>query len=150
MKSIDPSRPTLRKNAIIIAKIAIKSLLEHYPMVSFHQDTQRLAIGTIEASIIVYDLRTAQKWRILEGHTAPLSVISFSSDGSTLVSYSYQESSVKVWKTGNTGFFSGLFDVQGKCMETIPVPHATRESKLPDIFNNCKMEVYIYLFIINV
>jgi len=36
-------------------------------MVSFHQPSQRFAVGTVESNILVYDLRTATKMRVLEG-----------------------------------------------------------------------------------
>jgi hypothetical protein len=42
-------------------------LLQKYPMVSFHQESQRLAVGTSENVIIIYDLKTATRWHVLEG-----------------------------------------------------------------------------------
>ena len=34
-------------------------------------------MGTTEAVVILYDLRTATKWRILEGHTGPVTALAF-------------------------------------------------------------------------
>lgn len=48
----------------------------------------------------------------LNDHILPISCVSFSPDGSILVSYSSEEGKVKIWKTGSTGFLGGLFDVQ--------------------------------------
>lgn len=35
-------------------------------MVSFHQESQHLAVGTKENVIIIYDLKTATRWHVLE------------------------------------------------------------------------------------
>ena len=40
--------------------------VRRYPMVHFNQPTQRLAVGTAEGVVLLYDLRTATKWRILQ------------------------------------------------------------------------------------
>ncbi len=45
-------------------------LVQKYPSVAFHQKTQLFAVGTgasNQSQIMIYDLRTATKWRILEG-----------------------------------------------------------------------------------
>lgn len=37
-----------------------------YPSVDFHGPSQKLAVGTLEGAAIVYDLRTATRWVVLE------------------------------------------------------------------------------------
>lgn len=74
----------------------------------FHTATQRLAVGTNEGAIIMYDLKTATRLYVLEGHKKRLSAISFSPDGRRLVTASMDESVVMVWKVGSS--FSSFFN----------------------------------------
>ena len=34
-------------------------MVKIYPMMAFHNDTQKLAVGSFDGSIVVYDLRTS-------------------------------------------------------------------------------------------
>lgn len=119
-RCLDPSEPALRKSLLHASTAALHVLVQRYPMVTFHQTSQRFAIGTGKANqcvIIIYDLRTATKWRILEGHLAAVSAISFSPKGNILVSYSAEEDppTFRVWNTGVSGFFSSLLGIRGRC-----------------------------------
>ena len=78
-----------------------------FPTVDFHTDSQRLAVGTSEGAVIMYDLKTATRLYILEGHRKRLAGISFSPDGRRLVTLGLEESVVLVWKVGSsfTSFF---------------------------------------------
>jgi len=121
LRCLDPSDPDLRKNLLHSSTAALHVLVQKYPMTSFHQQSQRFAVGTGVAQqsvIIIYDLRTAIKWRILEGHRGNVSAISFSASGNTLVSYSADENppAFCVWNPGKQGFFSGLLSIQGRCI----------------------------------
>ena len=78
------------------------------------QVTQRLAVGTIEGVVLVYDLRTATKWRILQGHEHAVSALAFSALGDHLASVSAQDRTLRWWQAGSTGFFSFL-GLQGSC-----------------------------------
>ena len=69
--------------------------------------TQRLATGTSEGAVIMYDLKTATRLYVLEGHHRRLTAVSFSPDGRRLVTVSLEESVVLVWKVG--GGFTSLF-----------------------------------------
>lgn len=69
--------------------------------------TQRLAVGTNEGAIIMYDLKTATRLYVLEGHRKRLAAISFSPDGRRLVTVSLEEGTVFVWKVGSS--FTSLF-----------------------------------------
>ena len=71
----------------------------------FHGASQRLAVGTNEGAVIMYDLKTATRLYVLEGHRKRLSGISFSPDGRRMVTLSVEESIVLVWKVG-TSFVS--------------------------------------------
>jgi WD40 repeat protein len=78
--------------------------------------SQRLAVGTNEGAVIMYDLKTATRLYVLEGHKQRLAACSFSPDGRRLVTASLQESVVMVWKVGSSlsNFFTpGLPPRQG-------------------------------------
>ena len=76
---------------------------------------KKFAIGTIENNVIIlYDLRTAVKWKVLEGHKGPISCMNFDNQGKYLASFSVGDSSVRIWKIGTTGFFSSILGMQGK------------------------------------
>jgi len=70
--------------------------------------SQRLAVGTGEGAIVMYDLKTATRLYVLECHKKALAACSFSPDGRRLVTVSLEEGVVLVWKVGNSfaSFFS--------------------------------------------
>ena len=55
----------------------------------------------------MYDLKTATRLFVLEGHLKRLAACSFSPDGRRLVTVSLEESVVRVWKVGSS--FSSFF-----------------------------------------
>jgi WD repeat-containing protein 7 len=71
-------------------------------------NTQRLAVGTSEGAIIMYDLKTATRLYVLENHKKRLASCTFSPDGRRLVTVSLEEGLVLVWKVGSsfTSFFN--------------------------------------------
>lgn len=70
--------------------------------------TQRLAVGTSEGAVVMYDLKTATRLYVLEGHKKRTTACSFSPDGRRLVTLSMDELVVLVWKVGSsfTSFFN--------------------------------------------
>ena len=83
-------------------------MMHRYPTVDFHGGTQRLAVGTSEGAVIMYDLKTAIRLYVLEGHKRRISACSFSPDGRRLLTLSLEESVVLVWKVGSS--FSSFFN----------------------------------------
>ena len=79
-----------------------------FPTVDFHMATQKLAVGTNEGAVVMYDLKTAIRLYILEGHKKKITACSFSPDGRRLVTISLKESLVLMWKVGTsfTSFFN--------------------------------------------
>lgn len=69
--------------------------------------SQKLAVGTSEGAIVMYDLKTGTRLYVLEGHKTRPSSISFSPDGRRLVTTAIDEGVVLVWKVGTslTSFF---------------------------------------------
>ncbi len=90
-----------------------------FPMVSFHHDSQRVAVATHEGPIAIYDVRTSAKWKILDGHKKNITALAFNSNGTMLASYSAIDLTLKLWKVGNTGFFSSMMGSTGKCSKEI-------------------------------
>lgn len=70
--------------------------------------SQRLAVGTGEGAIVMYDVKTATCLYVLECHRQGLAACSFSPDGHRLVSVSLEEGVVFVWKVGNS--FASFFN----------------------------------------
>jgi len=83
-------------------------VVKTFPTVDFHMATQRLAVGTNEGAVVMYDVKTAIRLYVLEGHTKPITACSFSTDGRRLVTISLGESLVLVWKVGSS--FSSFFN----------------------------------------
>eukprot|EP00434_Breviolum_minutum_P030957 symbB.v1.2.027377.t1/scaffold2805.1/size71130/4 len=105
LRCLEPSDPTLRRHSLLAVTSALHELVQTFPMVDFHQDSQRFAVGTGDGVILVYDLRTATKWRVFEGHNAAVAGLAFTQDAARLASYSSLDCTVRFWQTGTGGFF---------------------------------------------
>ncbi|KAF9918542.1 hypothetical protein BX616_007985 [Lobosporangium transversale] len=107
VKSLDPIAPQARESLLPVATSVMMDLVHSFPQLDFHTGSQKLAVGTLEGAIVVYDLHTATRWQILEGHSKSVSAVSFSRDGETIVSCSIKERSVRFWHP-SPGFFGML------------------------------------------
>ncbi|SDA01421.1 BZ3500_MvSof-1268-A1-R1_Chr10-1g02649 [Microbotryum saponariae] len=107
VKSLDPTVTALRKTVHQAATVILNELVRTYPSIDFHGSSQRLAVGTHEGAAIIYDLKTATRMYVLEGHKRAVTAVSWSRDGHRLVTVSLEESKVVVWKVG-IGLFSLL------------------------------------------
>ncbi|KAI0088571.1 hypothetical protein BDY19DRAFT_993956 [Irpex rosettiformis] len=107
VKSLDPNSNANRDAVLDSATEILGHLVETYPSIDFHGPTQRLAIGTSEGAVVMYDLKTATRLYVLEGHTKRTTACAFSPDGRRLVTLSLEEHTVLVWKVGSsfTSFF---------------------------------------------
>ena len=125
LKPLDPSVPMLREGCLRASTTAIRELVKRYPMMAFHQATQRLAVGTVEGVVLIYDLKTATKWRILNGHERAVTAVAFSKSGEHLASIAPEEQAIRFWLAGSQGLFSFL-GLQGSCLHTTtldpPIP----------------------------
>ncbi|KAG9046315.1 hypothetical protein FS837_004629 [Tulasnella sp. UAMH 9824] len=108
IKSLDPNIAANREAVMDPAVEILGHVVRTFPTVDFHKATQRLALGTNEGAVIMYDLKTATRLYVLEGHKKRLTAVSFSPDGRRLVTASLDESVVMVWKVGSsfTSFFN--------------------------------------------
>lgn len=119
VKSLDPNNTTNRDAVLDTATEIIGYVVKSYvspalsliialrltrtcsfPTVDFHMSSQRLAVGTHEGAVIMYDLKTAIRLFVLEGHKKPITALSFSPDGRRLVTLSMEENAALVWKVG--------------------------------------------------
>ncbi|KAJ3890399.1 hypothetical protein GG344DRAFT_49579 [Lentinula edodes] len=105
VKSLDPNSTANRDAVLDTATEILGYVVKTFPTVDFHMPSQRLAVGTSEGAMVIYDLKTAIRLYVLEGHKKSISACSFSPDGRRLVSLSLEESVVLVWKVG-TSFVS--------------------------------------------
>ncbi|ETV66326.1 hypothetical protein, variant 3 [Aphanomyces astaci] len=54
---LDPTKPDRRKKCLAMSTKCLHDLVKRFPMVDFHKATQRLAVGTMDGVILLYDLR---------------------------------------------------------------------------------------------
>ncbi|PFH54032.1 hypothetical protein AMATHDRAFT_815 [Amanita thiersii Skay4041] len=108
VKSLDPNSNGDREAVIDTATEIIGQVVKTFPNVDFHGTTQRLAVGSNEGAIVMYDLKTAIRLYVLEGHKKRIAACSFSPDGRRLVTLSLDESVVLVWKVGSS--FASFFN----------------------------------------
>lgn len=134
LKCFDPNELALRKNSHKIVSVILSIMVKMFPMVAFHHESQRLAIGTHDGPIAIYDMRTSSKWKILEGHTGNVTCLAFDSKGNMLSSYSAVDRTLQLWKVGNTGFFSTIMGGTSKSSNKIALkalnvknPHAKKK-----------------------
>ncbi|KIM43090.1 hypothetical protein M413DRAFT_26286 [Hebeloma cylindrosporum] len=108
VKSLDPNATSDRELVLDTATEIIGYVVKTFPTVDFHMATQKLAVGTNEGAVVMYDLKTAIRLYVLEGHKKKITACSFSPDGRRLVTISLKESLVLVWKVGTsfTSFFN--------------------------------------------
>lgn len=107
VKSLDPNSTSHRDAVHDSATEILGHVVKTFPTIDFHMASQRLAVGTGEGAIVMYDLKTATRLYVLECHREELAACSFSPDGRRLVTVSLEEGTVSVWKVGSsfTSFF---------------------------------------------
>jgi len=132
IKSLDPHTPTLREACLRQTTAVLHLMVNKYPMVSFHHDSQRLVLGTLDGFIVIYDLKTATRWHKIEAYPQSfISCITFNDNGKALSSYSSKENVIKIWQTSSS--FFGLLGSQFSCIRTISTPFEKSNPKTPQI-----------------
>ncbi|KAI9258287.1 hypothetical protein BY458DRAFT_440988 [Sporodiniella umbellata] len=104
VKTLDPNVPHMREEMIHSATSILHSLVTTYPTIDFSTGTQKLAIGTSEGASVIYDLRTATRSVVLEGHTGPIAALAFSPDAKLIATCSLYDQSVRIWHTNMSLF----------------------------------------------
>lgn len=109
VKSLDPTQKQMRAQTQTGATVILHELVKTYPSITFHGGSQKLAIGTPEGAIVIYDLKTGTKMDILESFRTPVVAASFSGDGQRLVAVSLDENRIEIWKFSGSPFAIGSF-----------------------------------------
>ncbi|KAI8071523.1 hypothetical protein BC940DRAFT_293069 [Gongronella butleri] len=114
VKTLDPNVPHMRELVVQSATSILHDLVKIYPVVDFSSSSQKLAVGTPEGATIVYDLQTATRSAVFEGHTAAVSAVKFSPDTKFVATGSLCDRSVRVWYTSVSllGMFTSTFQSQ--------------------------------------
>ncbi|KAG2392614.1 hypothetical protein C9374_011339 [Naegleria lovaniensis] len=124
LKVLDPHFPAIRDVCMANSTNILRFMVEIYPMVSFHQEKQKLAIGATDGTVVIYDMRTASKWQLFEAHTkSPVHALSFSPNGQLLCTFSAVEKTCKVWNTdgGSGGAILQLLGVSNRNVKTFTI-----------------------------
>ncbi|UKJ89617.2 hypothetical protein MACJ_002869 [Theileria orientalis] len=114
IKCLDPLDYNIRILLLKPATNALFFLVKNIPMVDFHQDTQRFAVGSQSGFMIIYDIRTATKWRMLLGKQSQIACVAFGSNGSLISAYYHQVPCFMVWKCSSSGLIGSLLSNTSK------------------------------------
>ncbi|KAG5462661.1 MAG: hypothetical protein BJ554DRAFT_4178 [Olpidium bornovanus] len=126
VKALDPNVHQMRQAILKTATATLHDLVKFYPPVAFHGGAQRLAVGTMEGATVLYDLRTATRWHVIEGHVKPVTAVAFSPDGRNVVTCSFEEGTLKTWHptAGLLGMITGSMNSNAastKPIKTLPI-----------------------------
>uniref|UniRef100_A0A6B2KWK2 Uncharacterized protein n=1 Tax=Arcella intermedia TaxID=1963864 RepID=A0A6B2KWK2_9EUKA len=124
MKCISPHSTNLRTACLKPFSTLVHDLDRRYPMVTFHQLSQRLAVGTKEGTVIIYDLLSATRFDKITHSKCPVTGVAFE-DTEHIASYSYEDRTIKLWKI--TPSFFGLMGANPTCVKVINVPTTNKE-----------------------
>ncbi|KAJ3344604.1 hypothetical protein HDU83_005013 [Entophlyctis luteolus] len=112
VKSLDPNVSGMREAVQNIVTSNFAEIVKTFRNVAFHSGIQKLAVGTADGLTVVYDLKTATKGYVFEGHSKPITAVSFSPDGKLAVTFSYEENVVRFWQMAS-GFLNTLVGAFG-------------------------------------
>ena len=115
MSTKNPSIKEIRESCLEINNQVFSDLYKNFPMLNYNSQSKRIAVGTIEGNIIIYDFDNGNLWKKIEAHKKEISALCFDITGNIIISYSSSENVVKCFKIGVTNFFGkGLFSNQNK------------------------------------
>eukprot|EP00761_Pharyngomonas_kirbyi_P004549 gb/GECH01004554.1/.p1 GENE.gb/GECH01004554.1/~~gb/GECH01004554.1/.p1 ORF type:complete len:1425 (+),score=323.98 gb/GECH01004554.1/:1-4275(+) len=134
LRVLDPHFPAVREACLKNSTMTLRSLVNRYPMVSFFQLKQKLAVGNDDGVVVLYDLRTASKWQVFEGHDGQISALAFSQTGDLLASYSHKDHTCRVWQIDGAGMFN-MLGVSNKAIKKVDVPMVEQMSAMEVIDN---------------
>lgn len=99
---------TSKHRLLAIATPLVMDMLRAYPTVAYHRETLRLAAAA-DHRLLLFELRGSSGARSLEGHTQPITAVSFHPEGRLLLSYSAGEATLRWWSVpgGLSGFLTG-------------------------------------------
>ncbi|XP_043510136.1 WD repeat-containing protein 7-like isoform X2 [Frieseomelitta varia] len=99
-----------------------------FNQVSHCPTTRRIAVGSRNGQLALYELRGNVKCQTVSAHVAPVTALAFSPEGKFLVSYSCTENKLCFWQQTSSGMF-GLGNSQTRCVKsysTAPINDVAR------------------------
>ncbi|CDR95085.1 hypothetical protein, conserved [Babesia bigemina] len=108
VRCLDPSDSSVRMLMLKSATSALFQLVKNFPMAAFYQDTQRFAVGSVSGHVVIYDLRTATKCRILGGDIKGVASLAFSSTGDYIAAYYRDPPCLVIWNCSSSGLLGTL------------------------------------------
>ncbi|KAJ2326877.1 hypothetical protein GGI00_004622 [Coemansia sp. RSA 2681] len=98
VQAIEPKRATVRKLLIAAAGAALQGLVRAYAWVSFHPESQCLAVGCIDGRCTTYDLRTATRTAVYDGGAGcPVAAVAISPQGDRVASFTLGNGMLSIW-----------------------------------------------------
>jgi len=121
VKALHPHIPGLREATLANGTAVLNLMTSLFPMLAIDLTDQRLAVGTRDGQVHIYDLNTATRVHTLQCH-APFSVsgVAFAGANRVLSTYSIETGQVKVWKTTQSLF--GILSGEPQTVKTFEVP----------------------------
>ena len=132
MRLMSPANKDLKSICMENSKKVLSCLIINYPMIAFHQNTQKLAVGSVDGKIFIYDMATGSIWKNLAAHSSQVSALIFDSTGNSIISYSAQEHLLKCWRIGLANFFGNFFSMK-----------EYKSKKLPEINKDIAPEIIL-------
>ena len=139
MRLMSPANKELKSICMENSKKVLSCLIINYPMIAFHQNTQKLAVGSVDGKIFIYDMTTGSIWKNLSAHTTQVSALIFDSTGNSIISYSAQEHLLKCWRIGLANFFGNFFSM--KEYKSKKLPEINKEIAPEIILANTKFQL---------
>ena len=139
MRLMSPANKDLKSICMENSKKVLSCLIINYPMIAFHQNTQKLAVGSVDGKIFIYDMTTGSIWKTLAAHNTQVSALIFDSTGNSIISYSAQEHLLKCWRIGLANFFGNFFSM--KEYKSKKLPEINKEIAPEIILSNTKFQL---------
>ena len=139
MRLMSPNNKNLKLKCMDNSKKVLSCLIINYPMIAFHQNTQKLAVGSVDGKIFIYDMTTGSIWKNLAAHNTQVSALIFDSTGNSIISYSAQEHLLKCWRIGLANFFGNFFSM--KEYKSKKLPEINKEIAPEIILANTKFQL---------
>lgn len=128
VKALNPHIPGLRDATLSTGTTLLNLMVALYPNLAIDIAEQRLAVGTRDGLVHVYDLSSATRVHTLTCH-APFSVSAVAfAPGKVLATYSMETGQVKIWKTTQSLF--GILSGEPQTIKSFDVPCSV---KLPHL-----------------
>ena len=99
LKALDPHFIRLRDKCMVTSTQALKTAVEMFPMMSFHQAKQSLAVGDVAGQAVVWDMKTGSKMFVWDAHHNPVTCMAFSTLGDQIATYCAREGALKIWSS---------------------------------------------------